>query len=76
MNIIAAECAVKKHHPEWSNVSDYLLDESNLWALLMFGYRYTIQLSYVGQRTLLLACQRRMWSWRGIVMGKLRFVVS
>jgi hypothetical protein len=21
MNIIAAECAVKKHHPEWSNVS-------------------------------------------------------
>jgi hypothetical protein len=23
MNIIAAECAVKKHHPEWSNVSNY-----------------------------------------------------
>lgn len=21
MNIVAAECAVKKHHPEWSNVS-------------------------------------------------------
>lgn len=21
MNLIAAECAVKKHHPEWSNVS-------------------------------------------------------
>lgn len=21
MNVIAAECAIKKHHPEWSNVS-------------------------------------------------------
>jgi hypothetical protein len=21
MNIVAAECAVKRHHPEWSNVS-------------------------------------------------------
>jgi 4a-hydroxytetrahydrobiopterin dehydratase len=21
MNIVAGECAVKKHHPEWSNVS-------------------------------------------------------
>jgi hypothetical protein len=30
MNIIAAECAAKKHHPEWSNVSDYLLYESNM----------------------------------------------
>jgi hypothetical protein len=23
MNIVAAECAVKKHHPEWSNVSGF-----------------------------------------------------
>tara|TARA_R110002060_G_scaffold17522_2_gene24337 strand:+ start:195 stop:365 length:171 start_codon:yes stop_codon:yes gene_type:complete len=21
MNLVAAECAVQKHHPEWSNVS-------------------------------------------------------
>jgi hypothetical protein len=30
MNIIAEECKVKKHHPEWSNVSFQFLVEINV----------------------------------------------
>jgi len=31
MDLVAAECVIQKHHPEWSNVSAYLLSTPSLW---------------------------------------------
>jgi hypothetical protein len=32
MNIVASECTVKKHHPEWSNVSLIHLTPGGMFA--------------------------------------------
>lgn len=77
MNIVAEECKVKKHHPEWSNVRS---------ALIMWYYhfsvanevrdRYIIRRSSAGRRILPLGYRRKMYWWRGFVMSRLRFAES
>lgn len=46
MNTVAQECVVKKHHPEWSNVSYISLSVS---ILSTFNYRIIMMMLIVNE---------------------------
>ena len=86
MNLVAEECKVKKHHPEWSNVSflygtsvyRFRRGKEEAWEGekgVANRSRFTIQRSLDGLLTRHLGCQRKISRWRGIVTSRLRSVV-
>ena len=70
MNLVAEECARKRHHPEWSNVRLYYIGLHH--PMLIAKNRSTTKRTFAGPRTTRKDSLTGTWTWHVFAMTRLR----